>query len=365
VKINNIYNKTLMMDKNKIKAELKSTFNQGLNEGYVKGVEYLIKNTNNGDMDKGGVMTYMDDLDGGRFRGEDGNWFTLAEKGSNWNIQRINEVKKPVGLSNTEKVQKDSKKSNDEYQKEVAKKMSEYDKAPKDEKENDEATKKYENSKEQKEIHDELETLNGLEMTKFDNAPDETYTERAKEALEGSSRMGNNPEWANVIPADQAGFTGPEFGKNLAKRVESRRKKEADAQNYDGMGDVAIPRGKNKKQKPTALGEGKIKRLTFKKPFNGLGKALDLIPESYKVDGKVFQMTDGDENYQMTWKGNITEGKAIVNKASNKVTLNEDMNHMKHLMGFKSEETGSINESISFRDGINKTKSLLGDNDNK
>tara|TARA_R110002050_G_scaffold34397_1_gene86769 strand:+ start:9007 stop:10068 length:1062 start_codon:yes stop_codon:yes gene_type:complete len=350
------------MNKNKIKKYLNETF---ITEKFVKGVKYNIRNANNGPNDKGDNYTYIDNLEGGRFKSDDGHFFTIGDTGSNWKISQINEDKKPKGLSDTEKVQKDSEKFNKEYQKEVGSKMSEYDKAPKDEKENDEVTKKYENSKEQKEIHDELETLNGLEMTKFDNKPDETYSERAKEALEGSSRMGNNPEWGNVITADQAGFTGPEFGKNLSKRIKSRVDKESDAQNYDGMGDVAIPRGKNKKQKQVAISENKIKRLTFKKPFNGLSNALDLIPESYKIDNKVFQMTDGDEKYQMVWKGTLSEGKAVVTKASNKVTLNEDMLHMKHLMGYKSEDTGSVNENISFRDGIDKIKSLLSENDNK
>jgi len=41
----------------------------------------------------------------------------------------------------------------------------------------------------------------------------------------------------------------------------------------------------------------KMKRLKFKKPFNGVETALKVIPESYKVDNKVFEMTDGNENY--------------------------------------------------------------------
>ena len=36
-----------------------------------------------------------------------------------------------------------------------------------------------------------------------------------------------------------------------------------------------------------------MKRLKFKQEFKGVGNALKLIPESYKVDNKVFEMTDG------------------------------------------------------------------------
>ena len=45
-----------------------------------------------------------------------------------------------------------------------------------------------------------------------------------------------------------------------------------------------------------------MKRLTFKKPFNGVNNALNLIPESYRVDNKVFEMTDGEESYRVRWE---------------------------------------------------------------
>ena len=82
-----------------------------------------------------------------------------------------------------------------------------------------------------------------------------------------------------------------------------------------------------------------MKRLKFKQEFKGVGNALKLIPESYKVDNKVFEMTDGVESYRMRWEGNINEGRAVVLMASDKTMVNEDMQKMKHLMGYKSQET--------------------------
>jgi len=107
-----------------------------------------------------------------------------------------------------------------------------------------------------------------------------------------------------------------------------------------------------------------MKRLTFKKPFNGMDNALKLIPESYKVDGKEFQITDGTETYNIRWDIN----EATVLRAENKNLINEDMNKIKHLMGFKSQETlgnlkgeERLNENSSFTDVWNKTKSLLSE----
>jgi hypothetical protein len=107
-----------------------------------------------------------------------------------------------------------------------------------------------------------------------------------------------------------------------------------------------------------------MKRLTFKKPFNGMDNALKLIPESYKVDGKEFQITDGTETYDVRWDIN----EATVLRAENKNLISEDMKKMKHLMGFKSQDTlgnlkgeQRLNENKSFTDVWNKTKRLLNE----
>ena len=109
-----------------------------------------------------------------------------------------------------------------------------------------------------------------------------------------------------------------------------------------------------------------MKRLKFKKEFNGVGNALKMIPESYRVDDKQFEMTDGNETYKIRWEGNLTEGRAVVLMASDKRMVNEDMAHMKHLMGYKSNETlglvkgnARINENAVFGDIYNKSKVLL------
>jgi hypothetical protein len=111
-----------------------------------------------------------------------------------------------------------------------------------------------------------------------------------------------------------------------------------------------------------------MKRLKFKKPFNGMDNAKKLIPESYKVDGNEFEMTDGNETYRVKWSSLINEG--IVLTSSNKGQINEDMGKMKHLMGFKSQETlgtvkgaDRLDENKKFGDVLDKTKKLINESE--
>jgi hypothetical protein len=111
-----------------------------------------------------------------------------------------------------------------------------------------------------------------------------------------------------------------------------------------------------------------MKKATFKKPFNGMNNALNLIPESYKIDGNEFEVTDGIESYRVRWDGSLTEGKGAILIASDKKMINEDMNKIKHLMNFSSKETlgnlkGSerIDEDKSFKDVWGKTKKILSE----
>jgi hypothetical protein len=98
----------------------------------------------------------------------------------------------------------------------------------------------------------------------------------------------------------------------------------------------------------------------------GVGNALNLIPETYKVNGKQFHMTDGNEKYEIRWEGSLTEGRAIVLKASDKNLMNEDMENMKRLMGYKSQDTlgtvkgaARLDENKKFTDIWGKTKNIM------
>jgi len=462
----------------------------------------------------------------------------------------LSEVK-AVGLAITDKVKAQDKKENDTYYKEVEKKMSDYEKASTssipDAIEEPKFNYDYED---EVEYHEDMEIRNGMEMLNYDRKPSEKFSQRAKEAIEGSSNMGNNPEWANVFP-EQQGFTGPEFGKKLVKTIErSKAKRDAATPTFDQFGDdieeknVGVNKTKSAykpkvTKKPVAIQESKkiklnealtekgialvskwidengargagiklidailrkkiglsssdlsdsstfmngldaveealdekdlqgayniaketaqemideegeaygfmeegsgsnslesvkakakqesrdcgcaqhvnekskgvyviedfydadttvasfedgrqlnennnkseikestkMKRLKFKKPFNGIETALKVIPESYKVDNKVFEMTDGNEHYKIRWEGSLNEGTPVVLNAYDKTLVQESMDKIKHLMGFKSEETlgnlkgaQRIEENKVFADMLKKTRTLMTEGEAK
>jgi len=224
-----------------------------------------------------------------------------------------------------------------------------------------------------------MEIMNGQEMLQYDSKPDSRYVERAFEAIEGSAKMGNQGGIGNA----QAtwGASSDDFGKNLVKRIKAstnKRSEETPTLNLRGR-DIQADL-KDTGHRPYAIEENNktnnnnqqikesMKRLKFKKDFNGLGNALKLIPESYRVDNKTFEMTDGNETYKIRWEGNLSEGKAVVLTASDKKMVNEDINRMKELFSYKSQNTlglvkgnARVNENKVFGDIWNKSKQLLGE----
>lgn len=380
------------------------------------------------------------------------------------------------GIAVTAKVKKESGKNNKEGVAAIEKQVKDYDKDTKKKADSAKmAPNKFNyNDDFEKTYHDEMEILNGQEMIQYDSYPNKEFTERALEAIEGSSRMGNQGGIANA----QAtwGASSDDFGKNLVKRIKGSIKKRGqdtpaislrgkDIQELptkkvdNGHRPVAIEemaapmkpisdknkqvltnwvtklgpkeaavklintlsetgmisdlpdsmeygQGLNKieaylstqkfneayitakklaakleKQAMKDMGgmyENKnnnnnkpqikesMKRLKFKNLFNGLGNALKLIPEGYKVDNKEFEMTDGNESYRIRWEGNLTEGKAVVLTMADKKLVNEDIQRMKALFNYKSQDTlglvkgnARIDENKTFTDIWNKSKALL------
>lgn len=335
------------------------------------------------------------------------------------------------GLSVTNKNREQSGKFNKQGIKDINTKVGQFEKSVKQDPNSKQMPpNKYNYDTDfQKTYHDEMEILNGQEMIQYDREPNKRFVKRALDAIEGSSEMGNNPEWANVYPK-QLGFSGPEFGKNLVKNIKNSIKKrglETPAISLRGKDIQDLPTDMiDNGHKPYAINEDKkeykkysidriessgmyraksknvgylkadtlaglkklidneiektdnnktkiqesMKRLNFKKPFNGVGNALKLIPESYRVNNKIFEMTDGDESYKIRWEGSLTEGKAVVLMASDKNLVNEDMQKMKHLMGYRPQDTFGnlkgkerINENKEFSNIWGKTKELMSESE--
>jgi len=247
------------------------------------------------------------------------------------------------GENVTRKVQKTSKKTNDAYYSDVKEKMKDYDKSLKSEDDDaiDPVKNEYEDS--EKEYHDEMEIRNGQEMLNYDNDPGEKFTDRAIKSIEGDSTMGNKTYTGEENGNTESvwGASDDEFGKKLADTIRSSKKKRDDStpRGIQFGDDYETAEGEPKvKNKKNAIGEG-MKKITFKKPFDGVQNAIKLIPEAFKKDMKVFEMTDGNEKYRMKWEGSLNEGKATIITASDNNMISEDYAKIKHLMGYKSEDT--------------------------
>jgi len=247
------------------------------------------------------------------------------------------------GENVTKKVQKTSKKSNDAYYKDVEKKMKDYDNSLKNQDDDaiDPVKNEYEGS--EQEYHDEMEIRNGQEMLNYDNDPGEKFTDRAIKSIEGDSTMGNKTYTGDENGNTESvwGASDDEAGKKLADTIRASKKKRDDGTpaRHQFGDDIETAEGEPAvKNKKNALGEG-MKRITFKKPFDGVQNAIKLIPEAFKKDMKVFEMTDGNESYKMEWNGSLTEGKVSIISASDKNMISEDYAKIKHLMGYKSETT--------------------------
>ena len=288
------------------------------------------------------------------------------------------------GIKVTQAAQKKSGEINKDGVKAIEKDTTAYNKSLKQDKDTSKmAPNKFNYTDDfEKEYHEEMEIMNGQEMIQYDRIPNKEFKERAEEAIAGSSRMGNNPEWANVVAKGQGG--DPEFGKNLVKKIKASMKKrgeETPAISLRGKDIQELPTKKvDNGHKPIAIEETQnnnnpkikesMKRLKFNKdgknPFNGMGNALKLIPEGYKVDKKEFEMTDGIETYRIRWEGNLNEGKAVVLTAADNKLINEDIQRMKVLFGYKSQDTlglvkgkARIDENKAFADVWNKTRKLM------
>jgi hypothetical protein len=262
----------------------------------------------------------------------------------------------------TKRAQNTSKDQNKAYYKDVEGKMKDYDKNLKQEDENEIDPKKVNVEGDEKEYHEDMEIMNGQEMIQYDGEPSEQFKDRAKKAIEGHATTGNDPEWANVIPADQQGFTGPDFGKELVKRATGSKDKRNDATGtFNQFGDDIEMSDKAPKISKKKIATESMKRIKFKSEFKGVGNALKLIPEAFRVDNKEFEMTDGKETYRMKWQGTLSEGKALVITANSKDLVNEDFAKIKHLMGYKAEDTlgtptaqDRINENNNIKAGISQ-----------
>jgi hypothetical protein len=196
--------------------------------------------------------------------------------------------------------------------------------------------------------------------------------EKVTKKAQKTSDDQNKAYYKDVDNGNTEEVWGASGGKHHGKEIVQNAKKSKDKRNNSintvvQFGDdiETVDDNPNKSRKKIAT-EG-MKRLKFKKDFNGVGNALKLIPEAFKIDQKEFEMTDGKETFRVKWEGSLTEGKAKVITADSKELVNEDFSRIKQLMGYKAKNTlGVLNstERIQENERIKSSVNLIFDNKN-
>lgn len=290
---------------------------------------------------------------------------------------------KATGLKYTEKVQKTSKKSNTDYYKEVLKKIKDFNEPDYSE---DFNPVKRELDDVEQDLVKTYEYSKGNQHLKYDLPPDEYFRERAENAIKGDSTMGNGSGegYANTEPSWHGSRTAEELGDEIIKHAKDMIENEVDP-----LEDAAIfgndlefkPKKSSKGPKPerSAFKESKSKKKTKKESvknkktmmkltykttkFKDDKHAMSLIPERYKVDGKVFEMTDGDQSYRIRWEGTVRKGTGAILMESNQSSIKNEKNLVEHLYNYNSADSHQkidvIEENQMLRELMGKTRELL------
>lgn len=71
-------------------------------------------------------------------------------------------------------------------------------------------------------------------------------------------------------------------------------------------------------------------------------KLANKVPPRVKVDETTFAITDGENTYKLIWEGDIETGEPVITNFKNNQLVNEDIEKMKYLWGFKPKEDKKI-----------------------
>ena len=116
--------------------------------------------------------------------------------------------------------------------------------------------------------------------------------------------------------------------------------------------DKEVSTNKEENKETTNMGESINSKNIFK--ANGklvsesqVIKLTEKLPSRVKVNETVFAITDGENTYKMIWEGDSKDGEAIITNFKNKTAVNEDVEKMKHLWGFKTNDSISTKKNIT------------------
>lgn len=249
----------------------------------------------------------------------------------------LNKVKKTIlgedagtpGITVTKKTQKTEKKFSDDYYKETDKKFKDYLGIKKD----DFDTPKVNADEEQEKTYGG----SGMEGLTYDNEGTEVekkFTKRVKDL--------NKPSKDYYLKKDEIDNTFEKLMKKSKNYKEDKKK----FQNTPPVRAVQA--------------EGTIKRLKYKTEFVNESTAINLIPEDFKKDSLVFEMTDGNKLMKVRWEGG-KNGRAVILLSKDNKKINEELSRMHQLFEYNSRDTfGKTNLLTEEKELDNMVKTFRG-----
>ncbi len=254
----------------------------------------------------------------------------------------IREDKQPAGLAKAMDARSKSGEFNSDALKNFDKKLSDYYKF---DNEDDFKSPKY-NRSEYEDAY-EIEDLGAGKMLglKYDNEDTEVFKsfsermDKLNDTSEYDKEFGTHDGFGETDEEDETYETLKDNSKKYIKH------KYGKPEEYHLTPKVRVTNESKTK---------KMKRLNFKNEFESEYDMKVLIPESYKTDGNVFLMTDGNQTYKVRWDDSINEGTVISHK--NKSMINEDMDKMKKLFNYSYED--SMGKTNNYGEETNNFKRL-------
>jgi hypothetical protein len=242
---------------------------------------------------------------------------------------------KVPGTKEVEKANLKGGKDAQDYYKEVAKKIKDYQ-TPND-KENFKAPKVPTNTDGE---NQRLKTtgydvgVSGMEVV-ADLAAKEGGTEEGKKAykdrvekLNGNDatyqKLAKNADATNTLKYDKDARNTRPAKAQKSKQPEQPEKKNESVE-YTGVNPENIFKSKGK-----IMSEEQAIKLANK------------VPSRVKIDETTFAITDGENTYKLIWEGDIETGEPVITNFKNNQLVNEDIQKMKYLWGFTPKEDKKI-----------------------
>ncbi len=250
----------------------------------------------------------------------------------------------PVGLKITKQALVKSKKENDDYYKSLDKKFTDYLKMGG----KDEPSPKVNMTDEERKMY----YGTGMEGLKYDDEGTPKYEKFVKRNEEL-----NKPSKDYYLDKDEVDDSYDRIMKD-GKTYKKHKYEKPDE--YQKTPKVRVTNESTNKKT--------MKQLNFKKPFITQERVMKLIPESFKVNGNKFKMTDGVETYTIKWEGDTKTGTPTPLQYKNGTLIKEDVSKMKHLYDYNSQDTlmktnDALTENQIFSELLGKSRSILKEQD--